>query len=173
MHNAGHDDANDELTLPDQPLGEDFIAALRDADRERLISYLLYTGIAISPYLIVETVALAGIGRAVLVARHQLGHILQYAAGFRYGAIALGVLPRRRLIEIVIVRDATAAKVAHQLVPHQRRRVHVLTQRIVGDGGLQEFLALAAHLLLVEGGQTAGHQLRHEQQYQQGAVLRE
>lgn len=28
MHNARYDDANDELALPDQPLGEDLIAAL-------------------------------------------------------------------------------------------------------------------------------------------------
>lgn len=71
----------------------------------------------------------------------------------------------------MIVADATAAKVAHQLVPHQRRGVHVLAQCIVGDGGLQESLALAAHLILVEGCQTAGRNLSHEQQYQQSAVL--
>lgn len=40
MHNARNDDANDELALPDQPLGEDLVAALKE--RERLIIYLCY-----------------------------------------------------------------------------------------------------------------------------------
>lgn len=71
----------------------------------------------------------------------------------------------------MIIIDATAAKVAHQLVPHQRSGIHVLTQCVIGDCGLQESLALAAHLILVEGRKTAGHNLCHEQQYQQGAVL--
>lgn len=39
VHNAGHNDANDELALPYQPLGEDLIAALQ----EREINQLLLT----------------------------------------------------------------------------------------------------------------------------------
>lgn len=41
VHNAGDNDANDELALPYQPLGEDLIAALQE--REREINQLLLT----------------------------------------------------------------------------------------------------------------------------------
>lgn len=126
---------------------------------------------ALATHLLIETVAIAGIGCAVLVPWHQLRNVLQHAAGVGNGAIAFGVLPRLGLVEIMIVIDAAAAKVAHQLVPHQRSGIHILAQRVARDCCLQKLFALAAHTLLVEDGQAAGHQLGDQQQYEKGAVL--
>lgn len=116
VHNAHRNGHDDQFTLPNQPLGKHLIAALKQQTTLITNSYLCSYLIA---YLLVETVAVAGVGCTVLVAWHQLGHILKDTAGIGNGAVTLAVHPRWRGIKIVIVIDATAPKVAHQLVPHQ------------------------------------------------------
>lgn len=170
VDDAHHYDADDQFTLSNQPLGEDLVAAL-EFNINILINKELKSTTP-STYLLVETVAIAGISGTVLIARHQLGHVLEDAAGLRNGAVALSVHPRRRGLKVAVVGDAAASKVAHQLVPHQRCGIHILAQGVAGDGRLQEGLALSPNSVLVEGSQSAGRNLGNQEENQKGSILK-